>query len=414
MKNSWKKLWGACASLVIVLNGGSRAAFADSSLESYVSEVDGSTQHYGLYLPEPFAPEVSHPVVFHLHGYGGTASADFPTTRHRPDIADARGWILVDLDGRGATYYDGVGETHFFDALDDLRARYKIDEDRIYLAGCSMGGMGAFKLGFRHPNLFAAVAGVDGEWDHFWGTAIFFEKVWEMDVPKNPSREPLLQGAYPLYLAENEMHLNLYMMVNANDSQVNPEYNGRRLHARLNELGYAHSYNEYGGEHCDGYDVPAIYDFFSERVNDPSPKDVILKANQLKYGSAYWVPIDRLEKSVQFATIEAAMSNDRVDVTASGLLQYTLFLTPELVGKDEVSIYTNGEPSYTGPVGEIALYASINEFGAIAGWSTDESLPRGLRKTAQVEGIVWPIQETTAAMPMPIAQPAVYIRIRSD
>lgn len=216
-------------------------AFPASSMESYVSEVDGSSQRYGLYIPEPFDPEVPHPVVFNAHGYGGRANPSFPMQY----FANARGWILVNLDGRGNTWYEGLGETDFFEVLRELRNEYLLDENRLYLEGCSMGGTGAYRLGFRFPHLFAAVAAVDGFADY---------RVYHRQAFASPSdldgvdtrREPLLQSGSAVDIAENGRHLKLRIVVDSGDGIVWPE-NGRNLHTRLNELNYDHSYNEYSG-----------------------------------------------------------------------------------------------------------------------------------------------------------------------
>ena len=61
-----------------------KSAFAAASMESYVSEVDGSQQPYGLYLPEPFDPDVPHPVVFFAHGRGNRANDSFSDTTATP------------------------------------------------------------------------------------------------------------------------------------------------------------------------------------------------------------------------------------------------------------------------------------------------------------------------------------------
>ena len=352
--------------------------FGAASMESYISEVDGSQQPYGLYLPEPFDPDVPHPVVFFAHGRMERANDDFyDTYRHQASFADEHGWILVNLDGRGDTQYEGIGENDFFEVLDKVRHTYLIDESRLYLTGCSMGGNGAWKIGLRYPDLFAAVAGTDGTCDIGFFTWVGFGSF----------QEPLLRSALPLDIAENGKHLNFYMMVDTNDNFVPPDTNGRRLHERLNELGYEHVYIENAGSHCSGYDSLGIYQFFSQRLNDPSPKNVFLKANQLKYGSAYWVRMDRMEKTMVFATMEATIdAKARVFVTASGLLQYTLVLTPQLVGSDEVSVLAGGEEVYTGPTQEITVSAMLDESGNSIGWSADDALPRGLRKTAKIEG----------------------------
>lgn len=44
--------------------------------------------------------------------------------------------------------------------IKEIQKKYKIDENRIYLTGLSMGGWGTLKLAGEHPEMFAAVASV--------------------------------------------------------------------------------------------------------------------------------------------------------------------------------------------------------------------------------------------------------------
>ena len=46
--------------------------------------------------------------------------------------------------------------------LDEITANYRVDEDRLYLTGLSMGGFGTFSLASEHPERFAAIAPVCG------------------------------------------------------------------------------------------------------------------------------------------------------------------------------------------------------------------------------------------------------------
>jgi predicted peptidase len=43
-----------------------------------------------------------------------------------------------------------------------MRKNYNIDESRIYLTGHSMGGIGTWYLGARHPEIWAALAPFSG------------------------------------------------------------------------------------------------------------------------------------------------------------------------------------------------------------------------------------------------------------
>jgi predicted peptidase len=49
--------------------------------------------------------------------------------------------------------------------LDEVIAEYRIDEQRIYLTGLSMGGFGTWRLAMAYPDRFAALAPVCGGGD---------------------------------------------------------------------------------------------------------------------------------------------------------------------------------------------------------------------------------------------------------
>jgi predicted peptidase len=46
--------------------------------------------------------------------------------------------------------------------LDDVMARHRVDTNRVYLTGLSMGGYGTWSLGTAHPERFAAIAPICG------------------------------------------------------------------------------------------------------------------------------------------------------------------------------------------------------------------------------------------------------------
>ncbi len=139
---------------------------------TYSSSVDGAPLGAKLWIPagfDPLSPAV--PLVLHLHGGGGTG--EIPTAM-RGEL-DARGWIALAPDGRewnlanqgcpwpnSAAYVDSPdpdvspGERDILDALDWALANYPIDADRIYLTGFSFGGRGAYTIGLRNPDRFAA------------------------------------------------------------------------------------------------------------------------------------------------------------------------------------------------------------------------------------------------------------------
>lgn len=79
--------------------------------------------------------------------------------------------------------------------LDELATRYRIDPDRIYLTGFSMGGSGTWETAIDHPERFAAIAPLCGRLIPLLGFRIWQTPVWcfhgdaDEAVPVSNSRE---------------------------------------------------------------------------------------------------------------------------------------------------------------------------------------------------------------------------------
>jgi len=124
---------------------------------------------YLLYLPEGYGEgEESWPLILFLHGAGERGDDVRKVTMHGPPK-------LVSTEGRrlpfvivspqcpeDAWWTDELQIDTLSGLLDEVVARYRIDEDRIYVTGLSMGGFGTWRLAAAYPDRFAAIAPVCG------------------------------------------------------------------------------------------------------------------------------------------------------------------------------------------------------------------------------------------------------------
>jgi polyhydroxybutyrate depolymerase len=150
------------------------ASLSVSHAQGYISQTiqyDGLTREYSIYVPVSYDGTTNFPLLFNLHGGGGTNSAWQAASDMRP-IADTADIILVypqarpdPSDGNSFNWIPKVPGTFddvpFFSSLiDTIASNYQIDQNRIYTCGYSLGGDMTFELGCKLNNRIAAIAPV--------------------------------------------------------------------------------------------------------------------------------------------------------------------------------------------------------------------------------------------------------------
>lgn len=136
----------------------------------------GRTMPYAVLLPPGYGLVTSratrYPVLYMLHGWGGRYDS-WLTYSSLARYAAEHSLIVVTPEGGRGWYTDGVAasdryESHLLqEVIPDVERRYRTIAERRGrgVAGYSMGGYGALKLGFKHPELFAFAASTSGALD---------------------------------------------------------------------------------------------------------------------------------------------------------------------------------------------------------------------------------------------------------
>ncbi|MGV3774614.1 MAG: prolyl oligopeptidase family serine peptidase [Verrucomicrobiales bacterium] len=120
---------------------------------------------YLLYLPPGYADEKikSWPLMLFLHGAGERGSLLTKVTAHGPPRLIKKGtdfpFMVVSPQCRSNETWN---QEELLALLDDLPKKLRVDSQRIYLTGISMGGYGSWELALCHPERFAAVAPICG------------------------------------------------------------------------------------------------------------------------------------------------------------------------------------------------------------------------------------------------------------
>ncbi len=138
-------------------------------VKSFKGKVSKSVRaEFWLYLPEDYSAKSRKrwPLILFLHGAGERGNDMSKVAAHGPPKLVKQGrvfpFIIVSPQCPNDQRWDN---DVLLALLDEVREKYKVDSNRIYLTGLSMGGYGTWSLGMTHPDLFAAIAPICGGGD---------------------------------------------------------------------------------------------------------------------------------------------------------------------------------------------------------------------------------------------------------
>ena len=120
---------------------------------------------YQLYLPEGYPTQDDWPLIIFLHGAGERGDTlDRVNTHGPPKVARDKNlpFVVVSPQCKSNVRWDPVSLNRL---LTDVLKRYKVDKNRVYLTGLSMGGEGTWQWAAYAPYRFAAIAPICGKSD---------------------------------------------------------------------------------------------------------------------------------------------------------------------------------------------------------------------------------------------------------
>ncbi len=308
---------------------------------TFYSEIDNSDQPYALYLPKGFTPSKQYPLIVALHGawsnhrvglrrvfgvsnWTDSAAGDFPAL---PEV----GFIVAAPLARGSMGYLGIAERDVYDLLADVKRRFPIDEDRVYLTGESMGGSGTFQLALSRPDVWAAIAPVCG------------------GAPAGTEE-----------LAANALNLPVHLTHGDKDQTVSIEI-ARRWRAHFTAAQVKLEYKEYAGFDHNVWDVTykdgAIFAWFAKHRRERFPQRVRFATRGYAHASAYWVALDHLTPGT-LAKIDAQfIGENELEITTDNLDGFTLRLAghPRFNAARPLNLKINGKSSQVKTTGEFSF-----------------------------------------------------------
>lgn len=153
--------------LVILLNTPTLADGPSQSPQRLSATVNVE-MNYLLALPKDYETKDSWPLVLFLHGAGERGNDIGLVKKHGPPKLIDQGkefpFVVVSPQCPKDVWWEPFELTEL---LDHVIKTHKIDEDRIYVTGLSMGGFGTWRLAAHTPERFAAIAPICGGGDLF-------------------------------------------------------------------------------------------------------------------------------------------------------------------------------------------------------------------------------------------------------
>lgn len=313
---------------------------------AYLSRRDGTLQYYSLVLPRGFDASLSreeqpaYPMYLELHGAGdpspiawpagvlGGSLDGTPPTRPTTYAMIRRTGFHVFPFGRGNSGYRDIGEVDVWEAYDDVHETVKIDPDRRYLYGFSMGGRGTWALGSRTPDRWAAIA------------------IMGMGV-----------NAGDYGLADNVASLPIYVWGGANDAVAfrgpgTPREQIERFAAALRSVGNEPvvSISEGVGHNYLGEVQQATFEWMSEHRRQ-RPSEFRFVADTERHRGVWGIRLRRDIAVSSLPRLHCVVDGQRITIDTEGTQALELDLGAEGLGlSGDVTVIWNGKEAYAGPV----------------------------------------------------------------
>jgi hypothetical protein len=292
--------------------------------------------NYFLQLPPEYHPGRLYPVLFVLHE-AGQKPEDMLQRWSR--LAGQHGYLLLApaWQRRPGELYSYSADEHraVLDVLRDLRQRFQVDSDRVFLAGFGQGANMAFDVGLSHPDQFAGVAPMGGR------PHLFASRYWP-------------NGQYlPFYVMDGEL---------GDGAKDN-----RRLFENWIPHGYPAIFVQYRGRGSEWFEaeLPVIFDWMSRKKRAAAFPD-LGRSGGGPFGDEfqsmrptdnrfYWLSGDGLSEKrindtarnfsykVSPATLQGRISEgNQINVHANGFRTITVWLGQGMIDFEKpLKIYVN-------------------------------------------------------------------------
>ncbi|MBT3922763.1 MAG: hypothetical protein HOF21_09330 [Nitrospina sp.] len=287
---------------------------------------NGKDYPYALFVPKSSGPDKKIPLLVVLHGLGGSGANTIPAWIKRSSESFA---VLCPTYPMGAWWMRSAEEM-VLRLIDQIREKYNIDSDRIFLAGLSNGAIGAYMIGMFYPDRFAGLIPIAGS----------------------------ITPRYMHFLV-NLRNTPVYMIQGAHDP-IFPIQLSRRIQKILSDMKYPVIYREHGekgtahgGHFLPESEIPAMMEWMRKQKRQLNPDVVRMTREGNHLGAIHWARLvegknlaflelpgpenpNPVKKDGKIATLFATRKGGNTfEVMAQHVTEYDLYFNTETIDFDK-------------------------------------------------------------------------------
>jgi predicted peptidase len=159
-------LGGVLALLVPLEAGDTKRGFVNRVHKA----ADGTESKYVVFVPHDYQGDKAYPLILFLHGAGSKGNDGQLQMKGGlgpaiKKVEKSFQFIAVFPQAQKTWKADSDDGKRAMAILAEVQKAYKVDPQRIYLTGLSMGGAGTWSLAAAHPDRWAAIAPLCGRAD---------------------------------------------------------------------------------------------------------------------------------------------------------------------------------------------------------------------------------------------------------
>jgi pimeloyl-ACP methyl ester carboxylesterase len=311
---------------------------------------------YFVQLPPDYHHQRAYPVVMVLHS-SREPKAEVTLKRFSEEAAK-RGFILAAPNWTGGkTPQRGRQREQdvVLDTLRDLRRRFQVDSDRVFLFGWEDGANLAFDVGLGHPDLFAGVVPMNGsvttfQRKYYWPNAQYLP-FYVIDGERNSGSAKQMHDLFKEWTRAPFASMYVEYIGRASEwfsaevPQTMSWMSGKKRHTPTKEMGRVNNGSTLGEEfHSSRPNENRFYWLSSEAIDDRCLADIN-------------VPLTRVPGTYRPAMFQASLAVgnkskkegkediwNQINIRVSGMRQVSFWIAPEMMNLAlPLQIHVNGD-----------------------------------------------------------------------